>query len=191
MNDMLAHILAYIFSRDFMSQLLDVLALLLVGLIIQQVLFFIASRFRDRLVRRGLGTVGARNARAKTITNVLTTTASIAGWAVLVIMMLDRLGVNIGPLLASAGVVGLAVSFGSQEMVKDFIAGFFFLLENQFNTGEVIEVKGKKGRVEAMSFRVVTLRDLETNAIHYFRNSLIDIVTKLEPNPELADKRKR
>src|SRR5690606_11043087 len=145
----------------------------------------ISNRFRKKLEEEGTGTNSTKAARAKTITNVLFTSVSIAGWVVLIILVLDKLGVNIGPLLASAGVVGLAISFGSQEMVKDFMAGFFLLLENQFNTGDIIEVKGKKGKVVDMSIRTVIIKELESGTEHIFRNSQIDIVSRFDKKAEL------
>ena len=173
------------FNKDMAARLLDAAFLVLGALIIQEILLLVSGRFRKKLEVEGTGTNSVKAARAKTLTNVLFTTISVAGWVILAILVLDKLGVNIGPLLASAGVVGLAISFGSQEIVKDFIAGFFFLLENQFNTGDIIEVKGKKGRVVDMSFRTVIIRELETGTEHIYRNSLIDVVSRFDKKPEM------
>ncbi len=83
---------------------------------------------------------------------------------------------DIGPLLAGAGVIGLAVSFGSQSLVKDLIGGFFILSENQFDVGDVIEVAGKAGAVERMTLRVVVLRDVE-GVVHFVPNGQITTVS--------------
>lgn len=173
------------FNKDMAARLLDAAFLVLGALIIQEILLLISGRFRKKLEVEGTGTNSVKAARAKTLTNVLFTSISVAGWVILAILVLDKLGVNIGPLLASAGVVGLAISFGSQEVVKDFIAGFFFLLENQFNTGDIIEVKGKKGRVVDMSFRTVIIRELETGTEHIYRNSLVDVVSRFDKKAEM------
>ena len=69
--------------------------------------------------------------------------------------------INIAPILAGAGILGLAISFGAQSLVRDIISGFFILMENQFAVGDVIEAAGKSGVVEKMTLRVVVLRDLE------------------------------
>ena len=86
--------------------------------------------------------------------------------------------IDIGPILAGAGILGLAVSFGSQSLVKDFLSGFFILFENQFAIGDVIEAGGKSGTVEKMTLRVVVLRDLE-GTIHIVPNSEIKVVSNM------------
>jgi small conductance mechanosensitive channel len=92
-----------------------------------------------------------------------------------VILTLDTF-MDIGPLLAGAGILGLAVSFGSQSLVKDVIAGFFILMEHQFDVGDVIEVAGLAGGVERMTLRVVMLRDLE-GTLHIIPNGQITTVS--------------
>jgi small-conductance mechanosensitive channel len=87
-----------------------------------------------------------------------------------------NLFISIGPILAGAGVLGLAVSFGAQSLVKDVIAGFFILLENQFAVGDNIEVDGKAGTVELMTLRIVQLRDIE-GVLHTIPNGLIGSVS--------------
>jgi len=86
--------------------------------------------------------------------------------------------VDIGPLLAGAGILGLAISFGAQSLVKDVITGFFFLLENQFAVGDVIEVAGHSGVVERMTLRVVMLRDA-SGALHMIPNGQISTVSNM------------
>jgi small-conductance mechanosensitive channel len=101
-----------------------------------------------------------REKRGTTLAHLLRTVGR--GLVVIVALLLTlNLFVEIGPLLAGAGILGLAVSFGAQSLVKDFIAGFFFLLENQFALGDVIEAAGKSGVVEQITLRVVVLRDAE------------------------------
>ena len=86
--------------------------------------------------------------------------------------------VNIGPLLAGAGILGLAISFGAQSLVKDIIAGFFFLFEGQFAVGDVIEVAGRSGVVERMTLRVVMLRDAN-GVLHIVPNGQITTVSNM------------
>ncbi len=101
-----------------------------------------------------------REKRGITIAQLLRTIGR--GVVVLLAALLTlNLFVEIGPLLAGAGILGLAVSFGAQSLVKDFLSGFFFLLENQFAIGDVIEAGGKVGVVEHITLRVVVLRDVE------------------------------
>ncbi len=101
-----------------------------------------------------------REKRGLTIAQLLRTVGR--GLVVILAVLLTlNLFIEIGPLLAGAGILGLAVSFGAQSLVKDFLSGFFFLLENQFAIGDVIEAGGKVGVVEQITLRIVVLRDVE------------------------------
>ncbi len=90
--------------------------------------------------------------------------------------VLKELNIDLSPLLASAGIAGLAIGFGAQTLVKDVINGFFILLENQYELGDVVRIAGVKGAVEAMSMRSTTLRD-DDGTIHIVPNSEIHIVS--------------
>ncbi len=103
-------------------------------------------------------------------------TAAIITAAVL--MILSEFNVKIGPILAAAGVVGLAVGFGAQHLVQDIISGFFILLDDQIRAGDVVQIAGKGGFVERLNLRMVVLRDLAGN-VHYVRNGQIDVVTNM------------
>ncbi|MGB2696402.1 MAG: mechanosensitive ion channel family protein, partial [Candidatus Zixiibacteriota bacterium] len=89
-----------------------------------------------------------------------------------------ELGLDIGPILAGAGILGLAVGFGAQTLVKDVISGFFILMEDQYRVGDVVEVAGIGGLVEQMSLRVTILRDLE-GKVHYIPNGSISTATNM------------
>jgi small-conductance mechanosensitive channel len=91
-------------------------------------------------------------------------------------MVLGELGLNLGPMLASAGIAGLAIGFGAQTLVHDFINGFFILLENQYDIGDTVRIAGVKGVVERMSLRNTVLRD-EDGTVHTVPNSAIQIVS--------------
>lgn len=95
-----------------------------------------------------------------------------------VFMALTAVGVNIGPLLAGAGVVGLAISFGAQSLVKDIISGLFILIENQFGVGDVIRIGGVAGSVEKMTLRIVVMRDHQ-GVVHIVPNGEIKQVSNL------------
>jgi len=104
---------------------------------------------------------------------IIITTLSIAS-----ITVLRELGINIGPILAAAGIVGLAVGFGAQSLVKDVISGFFIILEDQIRVGDVVEVGGKSGIVENINLKTTKLRDVAGN-VHYVPNGLIQVVTNM------------
>jgi small conductance mechanosensitive channel len=156
---------------------------LLLGLLAQQVLRYATHKVKRHLTRTGDGSRTERMQRANSLATVLTASLSVIIWLVVGLSILQQLGIDVGPFLASAGIIGLAFSFGSQELVKDVIAGIFFLLENQFNTGNSIQVSDKKGVVISMSLRTITLKDIETEAVYIIRNSQVGIVTRFADEP--------
>lgn len=109
----------------------------------------------------------ATEKRLRTLTSVLRTVAVIGIWGLVIVSTLNELGFNIGPLLAGAGIAGLAVGFGAQNLVRDVISGFFMILENQVRVGDVAEVNGTGGLVENITFRTIILRDIE-GVVHVF-----------------------
>jgi len=119
---------------------------------------------------------GVRAQKIRTMASVITSVGVfvIFFWAVL--QALPLFGLNLGPLLASAGIAGLAIGFGAQTLVHDFINGFFILLENQYDIGDNVRIAGVKGTVEAMSLRHTLLRD-EDGTVHFVPNSEIKIVS--------------
>ncbi|MES2370613.1 MAG: mechanosensitive ion channel family protein [Pseudomonadota bacterium] len=91
-------------------------------------------------------------------------------------LILSEVGISIAPILAAAGVLGIAIGFGAQSLVKDYFTGLFLLLENQIRQGDVVEVAGKGGLVEEMTLRYIRLRDYE-GSVHYIPNGHVDTVT--------------
>lgn len=124
------------------------------------------------------GLHSAREQRARTAAKLVRSFGRAVLTVVGVLMVLDQLDFNISPLLASAGVVGLAVSFGSQSLVRDYVTGFFLQLEHQFALGDVIRIGAVEGTVENITLRLVYLRD-GTGALHIIPNGQIAQVTNL------------
>jgi small conductance mechanosensitive channel len=117
--------------------------------------------------------VSARRAqRARTIGSVLRSIASVVVLVIAAIMILAEFGVALGPILASAGIVGLAIGFGAQNLVRDFLSGMFMLLEDQYGVGDVVDLGEASGTVEAVGLRITTLRDI-TGTVWYVRNGEI------------------
>jgi small conductance mechanosensitive channel len=108
----------------------------------------------------------------RTVSTATTAAIRVLVWSLAVVYMLSRVGLDITPLVASASVLGIAVAFGAQALIKDFFSGFFILLENQFTVGDIITVGGVGGVVERISLRVTVLRDLE-GVVHYIPNGSI------------------
>ena len=116
--------------------------------------------------------------RTDTLGAIITAVLDVTIVAVGLVVVLGEIGLEIGPLLAAAGVVGLAVGFGAQSLVQDVISGFFILLEDQLRVGDVVTLDTHGGLVEKVTLRTVVLRDLSGN-VHYVRNGKIDVVTNL------------
>ncbi|HUU44734.1 MAG TPA: mechanosensitive ion channel family protein [Acidobacteriota bacterium] len=116
--------------------------------------------------------------RTETLASLIQYVITVAVFALALMMILDEFGVEIGPILAAAGILGLALGFGAQHLVQDIINGFFILLEDQVRVGDVIETAGKSGIVEKVNLRLVVLRDL-AGRVHYIPNGKIDIVTNM------------
>ncbi|GAA3425611.1 hypothetical protein GCM10018953_27940 [Streptosporangium nondiastaticum] len=136
----------------------------------------IAGRLRGKqnIPLEGLDAVAAerRRQRAETIGSVLRSVASVVILGTAALTVLERLSVPIAPLLTSVGIVGVAVGFGAQELVKDFIAGMFMLLEDQYGVGDVIDAGAAAGTVEAVTLRITRLRDND-GRVWYIRNGTI------------------
>ncbi len=121
-------------------------------------------------------TVSEREKRARTLGRIVRQTTAFLVWSVAIMLVLSELGVNLGPILAGAGIVGLAVGFGAQTLVKDLIAGFFLLLEDQVRVQDFISVGDVSGLVESMTLRTTVLRDVE-GRVHIIPNGAISVVT--------------
>jgi small-conductance mechanosensitive channel len=114
--------------------------------------------------------------RAQTISRILRQASGVLVWSVTIMLVLGELGVDLKPILAGAGILGLAVGFGAQALVKDVITGFFILLENQIRVGDTITAAGCSGAVEAVNLRTTVLRDVDGKT-HIIPNSAITVVT--------------
>ena len=116
--------------------------------------------------------------RAQTLTSVIRNLLNAVIIIIALMTVLGELGIEIGPVLAAAGILGIAVGFAGQSLVKDVINGFFLLLWEQVRVGDVVEVAGKSGLVEKINLKMTVLRDLAGN-VHYIPNGNIDVVTNM------------
>ena len=114
--------------------------------------------------------------RLETLGRVLRYIAAVVISLITVMLVLSELGISIAPILASAGIVGLAIGFGAQSLVKDYFSGLFMLLENQVHQGDVVEMAGLGGLVEEVTLRYIRLRDYE-GSVHFIPNGTVTTVT--------------
>jgi small-conductance mechanosensitive channel len=117
----------------------------------------------------GPAVVERRRQRAKTIGSVLKSMATFLVYGLAFILVLGELGINLAPIIASAGIVGVALGFGAQNLVKDFLSGIFMMIEDQYGVGDVVDIGEATGTVEAVGLRITTLRDLQ-GTVWYVRN---------------------
>ena len=121
---------------------------------------------------------GTTRSRVSTLTGVLRALILVALWSVVVVICLSQLGFDVRPILAGAGIVGLAVGFGAQNLVRDVIAGFFLVLEDQVRVGDVAVVNGTGGLVETVTFRTIVLRDL-AGTVHIIPNGSVTTLANM------------
>lgn len=149
-------------------------------LVLQRVLRSLGQRLVKQSVEAG-EPPSESDKRIETIVRLVRQAAMIAIWLTVGLVVLKEVGVEIGPILASAGVLGLAVGFGAQNLVRDVISGFFFILENQVRVGDVAIVNGTGGLVERINFRTIVLRDL-SGTVHVFPNGTVNTLSNLTNN---------
>jgi small-conductance mechanosensitive channel len=177
-------------SADWLiAKPLTILLIIIIALIIRS----LARRLIDRLTRangggkipallrplrerapQALGTLLSerRAQRAKTIGSVFKSIVSVLVFGTAFLMILAELGMNLAPVLASAGILGVAIGFGAQNVVKDFLSGVFMMLEDQYGVGDVVDVGEASGTVEAVGLRITTMRDVN-GTVWYVRNGEI------------------
>jgi small conductance mechanosensitive channel len=125
--------------------------------VILRVIRLLTGNFNRML--QGLTQSVERQKRAQTLSHIVRVAATTVVLTVATMLVLSELGVNLAPILATAGIGGLAIGFGAQNLVRDVISGFFILLEDQIRVGDVVKVGDKGGLVEGIGLRVLTLRD--------------------------------
>jgi len=116
--------------------------------------------------------------RINTLLNILKGIGKILSWSIFLMILLKKFNIDIGPILAGAGILGLAVGFGAQELVRDIISGFFILLENQLRAGDVAIINKTGGLVEKIELRTITLRDF-SGVVHVIQNGKIDSLANM------------
>ena len=159
----------------------SIILILLVAWIVTKLFKSALRRFEARLLMRS--TVRGESSeesqkRIETIIRLLKQAGLLTIWLTLMLVIFREIGVEVGPIIASAGIVGLAIGFGAQNLVRDVISGFFMILENQIRVGDVAIINGTGGLVEAINFRTTVLRDL-SGVVHYFPNGSVTSLSNM------------
>jgi small conductance mechanosensitive channel len=154
---------------------IPIVLILIVAWVARRILKIVISRFEKGLEQKG-AVPSEQEKRVKTLSGIISTTISVIIYTAALMMIITECGINIGPLLAGAGIAGLAIGFGAQSLVKDVISGFFLIMEDQIRVGDVANIAGIGGLVEAINLRTTRLRDLE-GKVHIIPNGSIEVAT--------------
>ncbi len=138
----------------YISQLIIKFTVVILWIIIGLILIKVTRKIIFKVVR-----VDKKNSRSITIAELISSISKYVIWFIIALMVLGELSVDITPFIASAGVIGLAVGFGAQELVKDFISGFFIIFEDAFNVGDIVEIDGFKGSVLSLGLRITIIEN--------------------------------
>ena len=157
----------------FLTLVVAFVTLRLIKIFLRKLRQFILNRLNKKP-----SDTGEQEKRVGTLINILASAIRIVLLIMIVMLVLRNIGIDIGPLLAGAGIAGLALGFGAQELVRDIISGFFILLENQVREGDVAIINNTRGIVEEVSLRTVVLRDI-SGVVHIFQNGKIDTLANM------------
>jgi small-conductance mechanosensitive channel len=156
---------------------LKLLLILFIAFILLRILALVAGRL-EKMSHHHPATGGFRGQQLRTLSSVVTSVGAVIIYLLALLQLLPLFGVDVKPILASAGIVGLAVGFGAQTFVKDVITGFFILIENQYDISDVIRIAGVTGTVEQMTLRKTVLRDAN-GTVHTVPSSEIKVVSNM------------
>jgi moderate conductance mechanosensitive channel len=164
--------------RNVAERLVTIAIIILVVMFISRVVKHFSSRLVVGSGRRADLSLSEREQRLQTLSGVISGTVSVFLFIVAAVLILQQLDLPIGPLIAGAGIAGIAIGFGAQSLVRDFISGFFILFENQFRVGDVIRIGETGGLVERITLRATCLRDIH-GVVHIIPNGEITRVSNL------------
>ena len=159
------------------SKLPPIVVILIVAVILTRLLGLVTRKLQQFSTREELPS-RIRAQQLRTIAAVIHSVGIFIIYFLALLQILEKLDVNVGPFLASAGIAGLAIGFGAQTLVHDVINGFFIILENIYDIGDVVKIAGVQGTVEYMSLRKTVLRD-DTGALHSVPNSEVKIISNM------------
>lgn len=167
------------FWQAWLEPSIRIVLVLAIGWGVHRLLRLLIGRFERRLLQTAaLNAETEFDARKRvgTLIGLLKQVVNIFLFVIVALIMLMTLGVQVGPLIAGAGIVGVAVGFGAQYLVRDIITGFFMVLENQIRVGDVVTINGTNGLVEALTIRTIVLRD-GTGVVHVFPHGTVSTLS--------------
>ncbi|MCH8898106.1 MAG: mechanosensitive ion channel [Chloroflexi bacterium] len=170
MNDFINFIIPWLLAHGIKVVFIVIVAFTII---------LIGSKTLEKLIRRAVPPDGldpdAERKREDTLIRIFVTALRVIVWSITLMMILPEFGVNIAPILAGAGVLGLAIGFGTQNVVRDFLAGLFVIIENQYRVEDYISLDGVSGTVEDITLRKTVLRDLHGTVHHITHGSVTNV----------------
>ncbi|MGM0443270.1 MAG: mechanosensitive ion channel family protein [Fibrobacterota bacterium] len=183
-----------LFSEDFLSTYLEkfgtwasnhlplILFIIVFALVLNKVIASLIIRLKPTLLKNMASDesrdMDEEEKRLDTLMSIIQTVARLTILVIATILVLKEIGIDIAPIIAGAGIIGIAVGFGSQNLVRDFFSGFFILLENHIRKGDVGVINGTGGLVEKVGLRTIVLRDF-SGVVHVFQNGKIDTLANM------------
>lgn len=161
----------------FLTAIPKIIMIIVIGFVVAKV----GKKILEKIIRRAIKgepdlDEKAELKREETLIAILGGTFNIVLWLVILLLILSELSINIAPIIASAGVIGIAVGFGGQYLIRDIITGIFILLENQYRVGDTVDINQFVGKVEQITLRKTTLRDVDGN-VHHIPHGEVTMVT--------------
>ncbi|MCK5021921.1 MAG: mechanosensitive ion channel [Candidatus Pacebacteria bacterium] len=171
------------FTKEFLLQIIEQNMVDIIGIIIlfffgKAGLRFIVKKLEKTVDDGNDSHVSKKEQRMETLGGLIINTGNVIIYGVLFLMILSLFGIDITPILASAGVLGLAIGFGTQSLVKDIVSGLFILIENQYGIGDEIKLGSFEGKVLRMTIRSTVLKDKEGRTFYIPNGSIKDVINK-------------
>lgn len=168
---------------DIVNWLLYDFTYILISLVVVIVLIWLLnaiSRNLEKVILKRSDALRDKEAqkRVKTLMSIGRGIMRLILWAIFALILLKRIGIEIGPIIASAGIAGVAIGFGAQELIRDFLAGFFVLLDNQIRTDDIVVINGTTGVVEKIELRTIRLRD-HSGVVHIFQHGKVNTLSNM------------
>ncbi|MBP7219561.1 MAG: mechanosensitive ion channel family protein [Paludibacteraceae bacterium] len=168
---------------DIVNWLLYDFTYILISLVVVIVLIWLLnaiSRNLEKVILKRSDALRDKEAqkRVKTLMSIGRGIMRLILWAIFALILLKRIGIEIGPIIASAGIAGVAIGFGAQELIRDFLAGFFLLLDNQIRTDDIVVINGTTGIVEKIELRTIRLRD-HSGVVHIFQHGKVNTLSNM------------
>jgi len=167
------------FISENFTGLFRILLIIIGSVIVRLVLRTFIKRFKRRIKKSSSETISQARNRVETITSLFSNAANIIVTLVALFFILSEVGVDIAPLLAGAGILGLGFGLAVKDLASDMVSGFFILMENQINVGDYAQIAGSEGKVVRIGLRTLVLRDEKGNR-HIIPNSSVKVIVKIK-----------